>query len=57
MHITLGDDPNVGRQDLLEALITRFEERMWRNISSGEATGGLEKGIPSMEQAKNATNG
>ena len=52
MQITLGDDPNVDRQDLLEALSTRFEERMWRNISSGEASGGLEKGIPSMEQAK-----
>ena len=52
MQITLGDDSNVGRQDLLEALSTRFEGRMWRNISSGEATGGLEKGIPSMEQAK-----
>ena len=52
MQITLGDEPNVDRQDLMDTLSTRFEERMWRNVSHGEATGGLEKGIPSMEQAK-----
>ena len=52
MQIRLGHDQNVERQDLMEVLSTRFEERMWKNVIEGEATGGLEKGIPSMEIAK-----
>ena len=52
MQIRLGDDQKVERQDLMEVLSTRFEERMWKNVTEGEATGGLEKGTPSMEFAK-----
>ena len=52
MQIKLGDDPNVERQDLMEVLSTRFEERMWKNVTEGEAAGGLEKGTPSIKPAK-----
>ena len=40
--IKLGTDQNIGRQELLEGLRSRFETRMWANVTQGEATGGLE---------------
>ena len=43
---------NVGRQELLDGLRCRFEARMWTKVTQGEATGGQEKGTPSLEQAK-----
>ena len=52
IQIRLGKDQNVGRQDLLEVLSKRFEERMWQHVIAGEATGGLEKGMPSFELTK-----
>ena len=42
---------------MLEVLRQRFEARMWQNVTEGEATGGLEKGTPSLEQVKNADDG
>ena len=50
--IKLGKDQNVGRHEMLEVLRQRFEARMWQNVTGGEATGGLEKGTPSLEQVK-----
>ena len=48
----MGKDRSIGRQEMLEVLRQRFEERMWQNVTEGEATGGLKKGIPSLEQVK-----
>ena len=52
MQIKLGNDQHVGRQELLGVLSKGFEERMWQNVTEGEATGGLEKGTPRLEQMK-----
>ena len=35
MQTRLGDDQNVERQDLMEVLSTRFEERMWKHVTNG----------------------
>ena len=48
----LGEDQNVRRREMLEVLIQSFKTRMWQNVTEGEATGGLEKGTPSLEQVK-----
>ena len=36
----------------MEVLETKFAERMWARVTPGEATGGLESGIPCLETAK-----
>ena len=52
VEIKLGNDQNVGRQEMLKVLRQRFEARMWENVTESEATGGLERCTPSMEQVK-----
>merc|ERR1712086_35842 len=46
------DDNVAVRRDVIKTLNTRFAERMWKNVTPGEATGGLEHGIPCLETAK-----
>ena len=43
---------NVGRQELMDRLRCSFEARVWTTVTQREATGGLEKGTASFEQAK-----
>ena len=40
------------RQSILEVLTTRYANLMWSKVTPGEATGGLEQGIPCFEQAR-----
>ena len=40
------------RREMLSNFAERFEEVMWRNVTEGESTGGVEKGTPSIEPAK-----
>ena len=37
---------------MMSVLNKSFEERMWENVTEGEATGGLQRGTPSLEQIK-----
>lgn len=51
--IWIAINDNVGLcQDIMEVLTTRFANLMWSKVTPGEATGGLEHGIPSLEQAE-----
>ena len=57
MQITLGDDPNFERQDLMEALSTRFEERMWKTYPVAKRQEGLKEEPRAWTRPKNATDG
>ena len=58
VEIKLGAEQNIGRQELMEGLRSRFETRMWKHVTQGEATGGLELGTNSgLSRLRNASNG